>query len=406
MKKTVDSTVISKKLSCRRVVLLFSCLGACTTAAIAVLYCNTSKAPEPKQFQHDDKQKIINHEFHTEVRWNKETPTWFNYALERNIKHKSKLEATFAVRSVWDSTIMKNLFLTKCLHGQNLTNMPPICGASDCLPDLSIFPPFKLSRQSDSLEKMGKIKGSISKINGWMIADHVDLVHYLSEMQWAHGVYGLVGEIGVYQGKFATALAQYTDTKNGERFFVCDIFNKTQLEENIRIYDVNVTKNIFFKNMEKIGFSVDNADPAKRLYVWYASASHLSKNVFLQMKLSSARMISIDGYHHTVNVYNDLIQVMCVLRRGGIVIIDDIFNAGWPEVNEGVKIFNEEIGSNILKPIIYYANKLYLTTVDWYDTYMEYLMELDNSRPVLKKLNLVKKTLDCLGFLSCTLFSS
>ena len=53
---------------------------------------------------------------------------------------------------------------------------------------------------------------------------HIDTVKFFSQMQWKFGIFGSVGEIGVYYGKFASVLATFTATDHGERFFICAIF--------------------------------------------------------------------------------------------------------------------------------------------------------------------------------------
>lgn len=300
--------------------------------------------------------------------------------------------------SVWDTQLVDNVCAEKCLDGQNITNMPPICGTADCLQNLEV--PHSLPTFTTE-DKLNFVKKSIANIEGWCHEDHVMLIHYLSLMQWSHGVYGLVGEIGVFRGKFASVLAQYTDTENGERFFVCDIFNNTGSTHLFYNYRGDISMKIFFQNMRKVGFTVDNLDLKKQLYVWYGSSNHLSKQVLLQMNLPSARIMSIDGCHDSVCAYNDLNQVACIMHQGGIIIIDDVFNINWSGVAAGIKLFNEATGDDILKPLIHHKNKLYLTTADWYHRYMKFITETDEIHRILIEDFLLSKiplTAD-LGFL-------
>lgn len=56
----------------------------------------------------------------------------------------------------------------------------------------------------------------------------------------------------------------------------------------------------------------------------------------LQKLGGRARIFSIDGSHTAEATYKDLQTATRSLSVGGIIMIDDMFAAGWPGVSEGV----------------------------------------------------------------------
>lgn len=51
------------------------------------------------------------------------------------------------------------------------------------------------------------------------------------------------------------------------------------------------------------------------------------------------RLFSIDGGHPAIHTVHDLALAQDTLEGGGVVFIDDYFNAHWPGVGEGVNRF-------------------------------------------------------------------
>jgi hypothetical protein len=162
-------------------------------------------------------------------------------------------------------------------------------------------------------------------IEGWMHECAALLVAWLTRLQIDMGVVGSVGEIGVHHGKFFLALT--TAASPSETFWAIDVFSLQHLNtDGSGKGDLDK----FMSNLDMFG--VDSA--SVRLYE--TSSDELSPSFFFHNGLAPVRMASIDGGHSAWTTYHDLVLISCALPDGGIVIIDDYFNHGWPGVTDGL----------------------------------------------------------------------
>ncbi len=90
----------------------------------------------------------------------------------------------------------------------------------------------------------------------------------------------------------------------------------------------------------------------------------------------NARLISIDGGHTVDVVCHDLHLSTDILKDGGVIIMDDIFNHFLPGVTEGLFRFMFEENSKTLAPFVHCYNKLFLTTPDYYEPYYRQSLEI------------------------------
>ena len=217
--------------------------------------------------------------------------------------------------------------------------------------------------------RIGNMRKVAAKTSGWMKAEHIDLMMHLTKMQWHFKIYGSVGEIGVFYGKYASVLATFTATEYGERFFICDIFGNP-LHMKLRTFLGRKDK--FEKTMNEIGFSINHKDESKRIRVFDDSSIYLNKAVYKTMNLPAFRFYSIDGNHYEPYVLHDVEHVACVLRDGGIISIDDINNKNWKGVKQALDYFMKLYTAKVIVPFIE-TFKLYMCTTSWYDTYMKYI---------------------------------
>ena len=241
----------------------------------------------------------------------------------------------------------------------------------------------------DPTQRIGNVREVAEETSGWLNNEHIDLMMHLTKMQWHFKIYGSVGEIGVYYGKYATVLATFTATEYGERFFVCDIFGNP-MHMKLRTYLGRKDK--FEKAMNKVGFSIKHRDESKRIRVFEDSSMYLSKAVYKTMNLPAFRFYSIDGNHFEPYTLHDVEHVTCVLREGGIISIDDFTNDNWKGVRGALAHFMKMYGDNVIVPLIE-SWKMYLCTASWHDTYMRYIEE----QGIDKSLNLCKVTKQVLG---------
>ena len=218
---------------------------------------------------------------------------------------------------------------------------------------------------------MDNVRDIATKTKGWMRSQHIDTIKHLTQMQWSYGIYGSVGEIGVYYGKLASVLATFTATEYGERFFVCDIFKNPK--HYMKVKTAIGRKDEFEKTMKSVGFSMYTNNEPKRIRVWDDSSIYLSKLLYKTMNLPSFRMYSIDGNHFEPFVLNDLKHVSCVLREGGIIAVDDYDTQSKPGIKSALRYFMKMYGSNVVVPLVIVRPKIYLCTASWHERYMTYI---------------------------------
>jgi len=185
------------------------------------------------------------------------------------------------------------------------------------------------------------------EIQGWLNPESAVIISSLSKIQNEIGIMGSVGEIGVHHGKLFILL--HLMLNKGERSFCVDVFERQ---------DLNVDKSghgsyeIFNKNIKKYGSSelVDIFSDS--------SLNLLSSDVI--SKSGKARILSIDGGHTPEVVVNDFQLGESMLVKGGIIILDDYFNAAWPGVSEGTNEYFLGKKSR-LRPFAISPNKVFFT---------------------------------------------
>ena len=166
--------------------------------------------------------------------------------------------------------------------------------------------------------RIGNMRKVVAKTGGMMGIEQIDLTMHLTKMQWHFKIYGSVGEIGVFYGKYASVLATFTATEYGERFFICDIFGNP-IHMKLRTYLGRKDK--FENTMNEIGFSMKHEDESRRIHMFDDSSIYLNKAVYKTMNLPAFRFYSIDCNHYEPYVLHDVEHVTCVLRDGGIISI-------------------------------------------------------------------------------------
>jgi hypothetical protein len=88
------------------------------------------------------------------------------------------------------------------------------------------------------------------------------------------------------------------------------------------------------------------------------------------------RIFSIDGGHTPYHLVNDILLIEKVLCHGGVVIVDDYTNPGWPGVAEGVARYFLLHARRRLAPFLIHWNKLVLTTESYHSQYYAYVCSI------------------------------
>ena len=228
-------------------------------------------------------------------------------------------------------------------------------------------PPTTIIPQFSSLAiDVFRTKLRSNEIEGWMGETHIKLSKFLTEIQHKRGVFGSVGEIGVHMGKYFACNALNSAT--GEQLVAADLFPETA--NNTVDGSGWAQRNKFISNMESLGI--------KNITIMSGDSSLLTSASFAKHHVDAFRFFSVDGGHTLDLTLHDLNVAACVVAPGGIVALDDVFNFSWPGVLQAVSLFVQF--QKELIPFLYFGNKLFFTTPDYYAEYLDEVQTRVNCR--------------------------
>jgi hypothetical protein len=165
------------------------------------------------------------------------------------------------------------------------------------------------------------------QVPGWCHPRIMEITGLLADEMSAAGVIGGACEIGVYQGKFIIGLAHAVD---GRPSLAIDLFDGQESNVDGSGGDIKRMLTGFRKNVERFGYA-SLVDMAANSF-----ALTIRDRIAILDRFGPFQLFSIDGGHTAEHVVNDYKFAEDVTHHGGAIIIDDINNAGWPGVMEGV----------------------------------------------------------------------
>jgi hypothetical protein len=185
---------------------------------------------------------------------------------------------------------------------------------------------------------------------------HMSLVPFFTSLQWKHGVYGTVGQIGnVGYGKFTSLLARVVDQSSGEQLFVADPFDTISLSSSENAAKGNVLLQVqqqveehphsFFGHpmqapsrhevfaasvRDATGFDETSRDPSKRLFLYRGDILRLTRNLTTVIgDLPLFRIVALERFSESqysslaLDIMTSAIKTaVCILSDGGLVVID------------------------------------------------------------------------------------
>lgn len=210
--------------------------------------------------------------------------------------------------------------------------------------------------------KINEFLDKIEKIPGWLAPEAAFFSACLLNYQSNVNLLGNIVEVGVYHGKYLALLYQYLDKEN-EQLLGIDAFIGTTETELAR---ENVLNNI----RKTCG---DN----KSLNILVENTLDLTPSKLEGLIGSkNARFISADGGHTADVVCHDLYLTTALIKDGGVIAMDDIFNHSLPGVTEGLFQFVLQDHNKSLAPFAHCYNKLFLTTPDHYASYLSQSLQI------------------------------
>ena len=189
---------------------------------------------------------------------------------------------------------------------------------------------------------------------GWFSPQALSLFHAVDEAQRRLDVHGHVGEIGVHCGRSFIPLCLMR--RQEEHAVGVDLFEQQGLnrsgsgrkegrndreiaERNIHTVCGSMDR-VHLLSADSTGLSgSDLRSQAEDQRPKAEGADSLPSAYSLQPSASLFRLWHIDGGHSFHETETDMITCSETLAAGGVLIVDDVFHPGWPEVSRAVYSF-------------------------------------------------------------------
>jgi hypothetical protein len=208
------------------------------------------------------------------------------------------------------------------------------------------------------------LKDRFAQVDGWCVPQLWQSIQPIDEVQRRNGIDGPIAEIGVYHGKFFIGLLK---TKQQANNYAIDVFSMQRFNlDGAGVGDQDTLK----KNMALSGSSVED------VHFLEADSMALTRSDLLDIRETSGgfAMFSIDGCHTVEHTINDVRIAMELTQPGGVVFVDDYYNASWPGVQEGIcKLYLTD--SPRFVPLIATCNKLILCHISYHAEFLSYVRD-------------------------------
>lgn len=208
------------------------------------------------------------------------------------------------------------------------------------------------------------------KVGGWLDGDTVQQLLRIGDAQHELGVSGPVGEIGVHHGRLFILL--YLLAREDEQALAVDIFEQQELNAD---KSGRGSLSILQANLEAY------AGGTGKLQIINGDSTTVGAGDLLSRAGGKLRLFSVDGGHLAHIVRHDLNIASEALCDGGVIILDDYFNPEFPGVSEGVSQYFFSDNDRGLVPFFVGLNKIYVTTPDYAEQYMDRFTRADLGIP-------------------------
>lgn len=199
------------------------------------------------------------------------------------------------------------------------------------------------------------------RTEGWVNPKALGLVEAIDEAQSAFGVEGGVMEVGVYRGRFFMALNSLV--ADGHRSIAIDLFDDQALNiDGSGQGDLTV----FRSNLEQW-----DRHGGRNVEIMSADSTRVEAETVLARLGSRPRIVSVDGGHTPEHTLSDIRLAQAVLHPRGVVFVDDIMNANWIGVIEGVVTYLSQ--KPTMWPFALGFNKLLMCPMSVHSKYLEWV---------------------------------
>lgn len=125
------------------------------------------------------------------------------------------------------------------------------------------------------------------------------------------------------------------------------------------------SKIYLLRNLETCGI------PENSITLAAGNSMHLSASNFTSRGWPAFRLLSVDGGHTLEVTLHDLMVASCLVRDGGLVVVDDFPNPTWIGVAEAMMHFSH--AQDRLVPFLHGYNKVWFATKSHVQQYKEFV---------------------------------
>eukprot|EP00878_Enallax_costatus_P034461 GHUV01038210.1.p1 GENE.GHUV01038210.1~~GHUV01038210.1.p1 ORF type:complete len:169 (+),score=12.95 GHUV01038210.1:222-728(+) len=127
------------------------------------------------------------------------------------------------------------------------------------------------------------------------------------------------------------------------------------------------SKHALLRNLEACGI------PKHSIRLAGGNSLHLTASNFTHWGLPAFRLLSVDGGHTLETTLHDLMIASCIVRDGGLVVLDDFPHPTWIGVGEAVMHFANAQGR--LVPFMHGYNKVWFATRSHMQQWREFIAQ-------------------------------
>jgi hypothetical protein len=224
--------------------------------------------------------------------------------------------------------------------------------------------------QRDDLKKRQYLSSGFRSVEGWCTQDALVVISAIDSIQRSVGIAGNTAEIGVHHGRSAIVLAMVA--RDNEAMIAMDLFSAQH--ENVD-RSGHGDRQRFEQNLRHW------VDTSTTVAILEANSTTLDRETVLSAAKNgmSCRLFSVDGGHTKSIVMHDLALAESCITSDGVVIVDDVYNEGWPEVADALYSYLAASPTSLL-PFAVAGGKVFLSAS--HRAYALYLEELPRRLPM------------------------
>ncbi len=231
---------------------------------------------------------------------------------------------------------------------------------------------------STSMPSANTYFNAVKDIEGWFYEEDAFVFEAICRIQTSNQINGDLLEIGTYQGKSAAFLGFLLEPN--EQLVVCDLFEEQGVNAENQAEKAAWYSSLTRQEFERRYLQVHAHLPR----ILACRSSHLTRVGNLS---PTFRFIHIDGSHLYQIVKQDLQTASELLKKGGIVAIDDYRTAHTPGVAAAAW---EAVLLGSLIPLCLTPQKMYATCkhtdVDWFRKLKEWGQAQDEFHVAIEKV--------------------